>query len=44
MEKKDAEKETNVSDDTDEFNPESDDEGDEDILAACINMGKQNTQ
>ncbi|XP_018575110.1 adenomatous polyposis coli protein isoform X2 [Anoplophora glabripennis] len=44
VEKKDAEKETNVSDDTDEFNLESDDEGDEDLLAACISMGKQYTQ
>lgn len=40
-EKKDAEKETITSDINDVFAADSEDEGDEDILAACINMGMQ---
>lgn len=40
-EKKDAEKEASSSDINDVFTAESEDEGDEDILAACINMGMQ---
>ncbi|CAH1989415.1 unnamed protein product [Acanthoscelides obtectus] len=42
IEKKDAEKETSGSDGNDEFVPESEDDGDEDILAACISDGMQN--
>lgn len=41
-EKKDAEKETSGSEGNDEFVPESEDDGDEDILAACISIGMQN--
>lgn len=42
FEKKDAEKEGSSSDINDIFNADSEDEGDEDdILAACINMGMQ---
>nr|CAH7717003.1 unnamed protein product [Callosobruchus chinensis] len=44
IEKKDAEKETNGSDGNDEFVPESEDDGDEDILAACISDGMQNNR
>lgn len=40
-EKKDAEKEANSSDINDVFAADSEDDGDEDILAACINMGMQ---
>ncbi|KAG5892093.1 hypothetical protein JTB14_011993 [Gonioctena quinquepunctata] len=41
MEKKDAEKETVASDINDEFVGESEDDGDEDILADCISIGMQ---
>lgn len=40
-EKKDAEKESSSSDINDVFNADSEGEDDEDILAACINMGMQ---
>lgn len=40
-EKKDSEKEASSSDANDEFIAESEDEGDADILEACINMGMQ---
>lgn len=41
IEKKDAEKEANSLDINDVFAADSEDESDEDILAACINMGMQ---
>lgn len=44
VEKKDAEKESSSSDINDIFNGDSEDGDEDDILAACINMGMQSNR